>query len=130
MTSGGPSTGHKLTFSTCLGGQADLVAVVKPQNFCQLLSPSAAGPAQGRDWGLGVGGERVALSLLGQQHQALPEAPVRPKEVLWPARRPVPDAHPTPTAHSGLGAPGPGAPGPAAAIAGGADRPGFQMWPN
>lgn len=72
-----------------------------------------------------MGEDRVALSLPGQQRQALPKAPVRPKEVVWPSRRPFPDAHPTPTAHSG-----PGAPGPAAAIAGGANRPGFQMWPS
>lgn len=66
----GRSRGHKLTSSTCLSGQADLVAVVKPQNFCQLLSPSVAGPAQGRGWGLGgMGGEdRVALFLPDQQH--------------------------------------------------------------
>lgn len=53
MTSGGPSRVHKLTSSTCPGGQVDLAVVVKPQNFGQLLSRPVAGPKQGRGWGLG-----------------------------------------------------------------------------
>lgn len=79
MTSSGPSRVHKLTSSTCPGGQVDLVVVVKPQNFGQLLSRPVAGPKQGRDWGLGGGGGgRVAQSLPGQEHQALTEAPRPP----------------------------------------------------
>lgn len=50
----------------------------------------------------------MAQALPGQQHQALPEAPGKPKELVWQVEYPVPGAHrPSPPTHSGPGAPGP-----------------------
>lgn len=110
-----PLLGFKPNPTPSLGKQIDGPSlVVKTQNFCQLLCRQAAGPAQGRGWGLGAVRAKhpLAQSFPGQSHQALPEAPLKqggsgaaaPATPAWfPQAHP---AHPLSTSHPRLGAPG------------------------